>query len=131
TYIRSRLAQPYRPSRFLRALGLGLRFSYWIPFSVPVLAPAVMRSGFARRVQDIDSPGAPKHRSEQFDVDAANSLKIYRANAFGSVARVSTDHYVSVPVQLICSGRDPVIRGHGYDDEARWVPRLWRRDIKA
>jgi NAD(P)-dependent dehydrogenase (short-subunit alcohol dehydrogenase family) len=41
------------------------------------------------------------------------------------------DHYVSVPVQLIVNTKDPVVRPHGLDDVSRWVPRLWRRDIKA
>jgi NAD(P)-dependent dehydrogenase (short-subunit alcohol dehydrogenase family)/pimeloyl-ACP methyl ester carboxylesterase len=130
-FIRDRLAQPYRPIRFLRAAGLIARFSYWIPFSVPVLAPALMRAGFARRVQALDSPGAPRFRSETFDIDAANSLKVYRANTFRTGRRPRRDHYVSVPVQLICNDKDPAVRGYGFSDEARWVPRLWRRDIKA
>ena len=36
-----------------------------------------------------------------------------------------------MPVQLIVGTKDPVVRPHGFDDLARWVPRLWRRDIKA
>ena len=36
-----------------------------------------------------------------------------------------------MPVQLIVNTDDPVVRPHGFDDTARWVPRLWRRDIKA
>ncbi|MGV9803000.1 SDR family oxidoreductase [Mycobacterium sp. NPDC003449] len=130
TFVRSRLARPYRPLRFARAVNLASRFSYWIPFSVPVLAPALMRRGAARRLQAIDTPG-PKSRSENFDADAANSLKIYRANAIRSFTRVRRDHYVSVPVQLICNEDDPVVRGHGYDEESKWVSRLWRRDLKA
>jgi NAD(P)-dependent dehydrogenase (short-subunit alcohol dehydrogenase family)/pimeloyl-ACP methyl ester carboxylesterase len=133
-FVRSGLAKPYRPIRFVRALGLAARMSYWIPFSVPVLAPAVMKAGFARRVQALDTPRTPRggsYRAETFDVDAANSLKIYRANAIGSFAKVRRDHYVAVPVQVICADRDPVVRAHGYDDEARWVPRLWRREIPS
>lgn len=129
-FIRRRLARPYRPIRFARAVGLASRFSYWIPFSVPVLAPALMRAGAARRLQAVDTPGR-RYQSERLDLDAANSLKIYRANAFRSITRVRRDHYVSIPVQLICSDNDPVVRGHGYDDESNWVPRLWRRDIRA
>ncbi|HKI40527.1 MAG TPA: SDR family oxidoreductase, partial [Mycobacterium sp.] len=36
-----------------------------------------------------------------------------------------------VPVQLIVNTQDRYVRPYGYDDTARWVPRLWRRDIKA
>ncbi|MCV7225036.1 SDR family oxidoreductase [Mycolicibacterium komossense] len=133
-FIRTRLAQPYRPIRFARALALAARMSYWIPFSVPVLMPAAMRAGFARRIQAIDTPhsanGGP-YRGENFDADAANSLKIYRANAIGSITRVRRDHYVSVPVQVICADRDPVVRGYAFGDESRWVSRLWRRDINS
>jgi NAD(P)-dependent dehydrogenase (short-subunit alcohol dehydrogenase family)/pimeloyl-ACP methyl ester carboxylesterase len=130
-YIRSRLAQPYRPVKFAKAIGLASRMSYWIPFSVPGLAPAVMRAGFARRIQAIDSPGGGDYRAETFNADAANSLKIYRANAIGSITRVRRDHYVSVPVQAICADRDPVVRAAAFVDEFRWVPRLWRRDVSS
>jgi NAD(P)-dependent dehydrogenase (short-subunit alcohol dehydrogenase family)/pimeloyl-ACP methyl ester carboxylesterase len=130
-FIKDRLRQPYRPIRFVRAVGLAARLTYWIPFSIPVLAPAVMRRGFARRVQAIDSPGAPKYRGTGFDTDAANSLKIYRANSFRSTTRTRRDHYVAVPVQVICNYRDPVVRAHGYEDQHRWVPRLWLRGLKS
>lgn len=130
TFVRSRLARPYRPIRFAKAVNLASRFSYWIPFSIPVIAPALMRCGAARRLQAIDTPG-PKFQSETLDTDAANSLKIYRANSIRSFTTLRSDHYVTVPVQLICNDHDPVVRGHGYDDESRWVPMLWRRDLKA
>ncbi|EUA87793.1 alpha/beta hydrolase fold family protein [Mycobacterium ulcerans str. Harvey] len=38
---------------------------------------------------------------------------------------------IDVPVQLIVNTKDPYVRPYGYDETARWVPRLWRRDIKA
>ncbi len=129
-FVRSRLARPYRPIRFAKAVNLASRFSYWIPFSIPVIAPALMRRGAARRLQAIDTPG-PKFQSETLDTDAANSLKIYRANAIRSFTTLRSDHYVTVPVQLICNDHDPVVRGHGYDEESSWVPLLWRRDLKA
>jgi NAD(P)-dependent dehydrogenase (short-subunit alcohol dehydrogenase family) len=34
-------------------------------------------------------------------------------------------------VQLIVNTKDKYVRPYGYDETARWVPRLWRRDIKA
>ena len=129
-FLRGRLARPYRPIRFVRAVGLAARFSYWIPFSIPVIAPALMRRGVARGLQAIDTAG-PKFQSENLDIDAANSLKIYRANAIRSLTAVRRDHHVTVPVQIICNDHDPVVRGHGYDEESRWVPLLWRRDLKA
>ncbi|MGV0744571.1 SDR family oxidoreductase [Mycolicibacterium sp. XJ870] len=129
-FIFGALARPYRPVRFVRALGLASRMSYWIPFSVPVIAPALMRAGLARRLQNIDSPDGPKFRSEQFDVDAANSLKIYRA-LFRTVGRTRSDHYVSIPVQTIVGDHDPVVKQRALDDLSRWAPQLWQRNIKA
>jgi len=130
SFVRGRLARPYRPIRFAKAVNLASRFSYWIPFSVPVVAPALMRRGAARRLQAIDTAG-PKFQSETLDIDAANGLKIYRANAIRSFTTLRSDHYVTVPVQLICNDHDPVVRGHGYDEASKWVPLLWRRDLKA
>jgi NAD(P)-dependent dehydrogenase (short-subunit alcohol dehydrogenase family)/pimeloyl-ACP methyl ester carboxylesterase len=128
------LARPYRPVKFARALGLALRMYYWIPFSVPVITPALMRAGFGRRLQHAYAAGAAAdqiHYSDDLNADAANSLKIYRANAIRSITDYRRDHYVSVPVQLICCTKDPVVRPNGFDGESRWVSRLWRRDIKA
>src|SRR5690606_28652094 len=56
---------------------------------------------------------------------------IYRANFFRSAGRAVRDRYVQVPVQVIVNLDDPYVRPYVYDDTARWVPRLWRRDIKA
>ena len=58
-------------------------------------------------------------------------MKIYPANIFRSAADIARDRYVDVPVQLIVNTRDPYIRWWGFVDTPQWVPRLWRRDIKA
>jgi NAD(P)-dependent dehydrogenase (short-subunit alcohol dehydrogenase family) len=133
TLIREGLSKPYRPLRFLRALNLALRLSYWALFSIPVLAPAAMRAGLGRRLQLANARDARPDQIHYGDInaDAANSLKIYRANALRSATVVRNDHYVSVPVQLVVNTKDPVVMPYGYDDESRWVPRLWRRDIVA
>jgi len=133
-FVRDRLARPYRPIQFARALGLALRLSYWIPFSIPVITPAVMRAGLGRRLQQLNASGVPAdqiHYSDNINTDAANSLKIYRANAVHSVSDIRRDHYVTVPVQLIVNTKDHYVMPYGYDDESQWVSRLWRRDIKA
>ena len=131
--IRDGLARPYRPVRFARAVKLALRLSYWIPFSIPVLAPAAMHAGLGRRIQHAHARGAHPDQIHYGDIntDAANSLKIYRANAFRSAAMVRRDHCVGTPVQVIVNAKDPYVLPHGYDSESRWVPRLWRRDIPA
>lgn len=135
-FVFSRLARPYRPIRFVRAAALAARLSYWIPFAVPVVAPALMRAGYARRLQARDTPnpygGSRRaYQGDRFDIDAANCMKVYRARVFHTSMLPRRDHYVSVPVQVICNDRDPVVRGGGYADQHRWVPRLWRRDLAA
>ncbi|HEY7053965.1 MAG TPA: SDR family oxidoreductase [Mycobacterium sp.] len=112
TWMFDSFKRPYRLKSFLLALDQALRLSYMALFSVPLLTPGVVRAILGR--------------------DAANTLKIYRANYFRSfTGRVRRDHYVDVPVQVIVNTGDPFVRPHSYDALSRWVSRLWRRDIKA
>jgi NAD(P)-dependent dehydrogenase (short-subunit alcohol dehydrogenase family) len=76
-------------------------------------------------------PADQVHHSETYKTDAANSLKVYRANFFRSIVSARTDHFVDVPVQVIVNTKDRFIRPHVYADTHKWVPRLWRRDIHA
>jgi NAD(P)-dependent dehydrogenase (short-subunit alcohol dehydrogenase family)/pimeloyl-ACP methyl ester carboxylesterase len=135
-YIVANLKRPYRPRLFLRALSQFLSFSYMGFFAIPVVAPLVVRAflaeGLRRSLILRDRiPVKQLHHSDTYKTDAANSLKIYGANYFRSMRRTRADHYVDVPVQLIVNTRDPYVRPHVYDDTKNWVPRLWRRDIKA
>ena len=136
-YILDNLKRPHRPVAFLRAVRQVLKLAYMIAFSVPVLAPAVMRGALkpnrARRILAL-AEGIPDdriHHAESVNRDAANSLKIYRANFFHSVSHGTRDHYVGIPVQIIGHSNDPAITLGALDDESRWVPRLWRRDIRS
>jgi NAD(P)-dependent dehydrogenase (short-subunit alcohol dehydrogenase family)/pimeloyl-ACP methyl ester carboxylesterase len=135
-YIIGGLKRPYRPRRFLRALSQLLRLSYMGVFSIPALPRLAVRAfvaeGIRRSLVLRDGiPAAQLHHSETYKTDAANSLKVYAANYFPTMAGARTDHYVGVPVQLIVNTKDPYVRSHVYDDTKNWVPRLWRRDIKA
>ncbi|MBV9515557.1 MAG: SDR family oxidoreductase, partial [Mycobacteriaceae bacterium] len=132
------LKRPYRPQTFMRALSQVLRLSYMAVFSVPVLTPAIVRAvASPRRVQLALSltdwiPAGQIHHSPRLARDAANSLKVYRANYFRSFSgRVRREQVVDVPVQVVVNTRDRYVRPHIYDELARWVPRLWRRDIRA
>ncbi|MCB0950483.1 MAG: SDR family oxidoreductase [Mycobacterium sp.] len=58
-------------------------------------------------------------------------VRMFRANLANTLTGARVDHRVDTPVQLIVSVQDPYLRPYFYDDVARWVPRLWRRDIKA
>jgi len=134
-FVRDGLARPYRPRRFGRALSQAAHFSYMIGFSVPVLMPAAMRTFLARAINRwFIAPGIPaqqRHQSDTFVADATNGLKIYRANFFHALTHAERNRFVSVPVQLIVNTQDVFVRPYVYDDTARWVPRLWRRDIRA
>ncbi len=135
-YIFSGLRQPWRPRRFARSISQALRLTYMVLFSIPVLAPLLIRAAFSiRAVQRniVDNiPDEQIHQSANFARDAASSVKTYPANYFRSFSgRGQAIHVVDVPVQLIVNTRDKYVRPYGYDETARWVPRLWRRDIRA
>jgi NAD(P)-dependent dehydrogenase (short-subunit alcohol dehydrogenase family)/pimeloyl-ACP methyl ester carboxylesterase len=135
-YIFAGLRQPWRPRRFARSISQALRLSYMILFSIPVLAPLLLRAALsvpALRRNAVDNiPDEQIHHSANFASDAARSVKTYPANYFRSFSgRGQGISVVDVPVQLIVNTRDKYVRPYGYDVTARWVPRLWRRDIKA
>ncbi|GFG68134.1 putative oxidoreductase EphD [Mycobacterium kubicae] len=137
-YVFSGLRQPWRPRRFARALAQALRLSYMALFSIPVLAPLVLRLALSvpavRRNMVDNIPVEQIHHSDKLARDAAQSVKTYPANYFRTFSaswRRQGVAVVDVPVQLIVNTQDPYVRPYGYDETARWVPRLWRRDIKA
>src|SRR5690242_15203635 len=135
-FIIGSLKRPYRLRRFVQALDQMMRLSYMGLFSVPVLAPFLVRTQIAdgiRRMLAIRDgiPAERQYHSDTYRTDAANSLKVYRANYFKTMRSARTDHYVDVPVQLIVNTRDPHVRPHVYADTKNWVPRLWRRDVRA
>jgi NAD(P)-dependent dehydrogenase (short-subunit alcohol dehydrogenase family)/pimeloyl-ACP methyl ester carboxylesterase len=135
-YIFSGLRRPWRPRRFARSLSQALRLTYMVFFSIPVLAPLFLRLAMsipALRRNAVDNiPDEQIHHSDKLARDAAHSVKTYPANYFRSFSSGGREiHTVDVPVQLIVNTRDKYVRPYGYDETARWVPRLWRRDIKA
>ena len=62
-YIFDSLKRPYRPVQFVRALDRFLRLTYWYPFAVPVIAPAVFRALCASESEATCSPMACPPRS--------------------------------------------------------------------
>lgn len=137
-YIFSGLRRPWRPRTFVRAISQALRLTYMVLFSIPMLAPLVLRvalSSAAIRRNMVDNiPDDQIHHSDTLASDAAHSVKTYPANYFRSFSRERRNrgiHVTDLPVQLIVNTKDPYVRPYGYEATARWVPRLWRRDIKA
>ncbi len=134
-YVWNGLRRPWHPRRFARSISQLLRFSYMALFSIPVLAPLFLRLTLsipALRRNAVDNiPIEQIHHSENLARDAAHSVKTYPANYFRALSSRPRDHIVDVPVQLIVNTKDRYVRPYGYDEAARWVPRLWRRDIEA
>jgi NAD(P)-dependent dehydrogenase (short-subunit alcohol dehydrogenase family)/pimeloyl-ACP methyl ester carboxylesterase len=134
-YLFSGLRRPWRPRTFARAISQVLRFSYMLFFSIPVLAPLFLRLALsipALRRNVVDNiPDEQIHHSPNLARDAARSVKTYPANYFRAVSSRPREHIFDVPVQLIVNTKDKSVRPYGYDEAARWVPRLWRRDIRA
>src|ERR1700747_2922203 len=76
-YIFSGLRQPWRPRRFLRSVGQALRFSYMALFSIPGVAPLVLRLALSlapvrRNIVD-NIPDTKIHHSAKLASDAAHS----------------------------------------------------------
>ncbi|OBF55334.1 short chain dehydrogenase [Mycobacterium sp. 852002-50816_SCH5313054-b] len=134
-YIFGGLRRPWRPRRFARAVSQALRLTYMVFFSIPVLAPLFLRLALsipALRRNAVDNiPEDKIHHSAKLASDAAHSVKTYPANYFRSFSRKRELQVIDVPVQLIVNTRDKYVRPYGFDDTARWVARLWRRDIRA
>ena len=134
-YIFGGLRRPWRPRRFARSVSQALRLTYMLFFSIPVLAPLFLRLALsvpALRRNAVDNiPEDKIHHSAKLAGDAAHSVKTYPANYFRSFSRKRELQVVDVPVQLIVNTRDKYVRPYGFDDTASWVPRLWRRDIRA
>ncbi|RFD24051.1 short chain dehydrogenase [Mycobacterium uberis] len=137
-YILSGLRRPWCPRTFVRAISQLSRLIYMALFSIPVLSPIVLRialsSAAIRRTMVDNIPTDQIHHSDTLARDAVHSVKTYPANCFRSFAGIRRGKdipVVNVPVQLIVNTVDRYVRPYGYDATARWVPRLWRRDIKA
>ena len=133
-YLRDGLSSPYRPKRFARAFSQGLHFGY-MAFFRTALAPVAMRTFLAeagrRFVINAGVPPQRRHQGSTFVADAANGMKIYRANFPRALGSAPRDRRVAVPVQILVNTRDNFVRPYVFDDTPRWVSKLWRRDIRA
>lgn len=133
-YLRHGLSRPYRPQRFARAFSQALHFGYMLFFRTAP-APLVMRAFMAnllrRFVIDANLPVERRHRGATFVSDAANGMKIYRANFPRALSSAPRDGHVAVPIQLLVNTQDHFVRPYVFDDTSRWVTRLWRRDVHA
>lgn len=134
-WMRDRLSRP-TPRNVWQPFTQLLSSAYTFFFMTPGLPRAVFGLiGTERRWQRVVSimnETAPSNvkLGPTFRQDSVDGLLIYRANI---VQRILSprERRTEVPVQLIVAGRDVAVRPAGFDDENKWVRKLWRRDVPA
>ena len=130
--------RPYRPRRFLQALepvaavvlhGLCSPYPCWRRSSCASSSPMAHARADASRD---GIPAEQLHHSETYRADAVNSTEGLPRQL---LPRDSLGRGPTTTSTFPCSSSSiPRIRICGryvYDDTKNWVPRLWRRDIKA
>ncbi|RLK54502.1 SDR family oxidoreductase [Actinokineospora cianjurensis] len=130
-WTRRRLTHP-TPANLVQ-VATQLAHSWYIAaFHLPVLPALAWRTvigprwgGILRRVEGVDSTPAPT-----IGTDAANGVRLYRANMLTSAAKPAPGP-TEVPVQVVLPTRDRFVTAALAEDLERWVPRLWRRRIVA
>lgn len=106
---------------------------YIAMFQFPLLPEMVWRAGLGRlwprflsKVEGVEEPTANPHQTS----DGMLGVWLYRANMVPKLA-LPEERYAQCPVQLIVPTQDRYVGTALFDDLARWVPELYRRDIDA
>ncbi|WP_280393508.1 SDR family oxidoreductase [Nocardia brasiliensis] len=134
-WMRNRLSRP-TPRNIWQPFTQLLSSAYTFFFMTPGLPRAVFgllgTEQRWQRIVSIMNETAPSNvkLGPTFRQDSVDGLLIYRANIVQRILSPRERH-TEVPVQLIVAGRDVAVRPAGYDDENKWVRRLWRRDVPA
>ncbi|MFG1792188.1 SDR family oxidoreductase [Nocardia sp. NPDC049149] len=134
-WFRAKLSRP-TPRNVWQPFTQVLSSLYTFFFMTPVLPRAVFglvgTERLWQRVVSIMNETRPSNVTlgQTFRRDMVDGLLIYRANIVQRLLSPRERH-TEVPVQLIVAGRDIAVRPAGYDDESKWVQRLWRRDVPA
>ena len=102
-------------------------------FQLPVLAPSAWNAGldrlWPRYLQYREGVETPDDNPSQRD-DGKYGVQLYRAN-FRAKLLKPQQRRAQCPVQLIVPTQDNYVGTHLFDDLHRWVPQLYRRDIRA
>jgi NAD(P)-dependent dehydrogenase (short-subunit alcohol dehydrogenase family)/pimeloyl-ACP methyl ester carboxylesterase len=133
-WLRARLSRP-TPRNLWQPLTQALSSGYTVFSMTPGLNQVfrvVAHEKRWQRIVSIMNDTAPSNivLGPTFRRDAVDGLLIYRANILPRLL-APRERRTEVPVQLIVAGRDVAVRPAGYDDERKWVSRLWRRDVPA
>ena len=133
-WMKKRISRP-TPKNVWQPVSQLLSSSYTFPFMVPGLQK-VFGMAINEKLWKLflnvsqGTPADQVYLADTFEQDFVNGMKIYRANIIQR-SLGARERRTKVPVQLIVDTGDVAIRPAGYDDEARWTDRLWRRDLKA
>ncbi|WP_433725708.1 SDR family oxidoreductase [Nocardia sp. CA-129566] len=133
-WVRARLSRP-TPRNLWQPLTQALSSGYTVFSMTPGLDQVfrvVAHEKRWQRIVSIMNDTAPSNivLGPTFRRDAVEGLLIYRANILPRLL-APRERRTEVPVQLIVAGRDVAVRPAGYDDQHKWVSRLWRRDVPA
>ncbi len=131
-WLRERLQQK-SPRAWVQVGGQLLSSWYIGLFHTPWLPELAWRAGLAKlwpkylqRVEGVRGAKA----SASLSADGQHGVKLYRANFIRSLLQPRQRH-TEVPVQLIVPTRDRYVRPQLFEQLSRWVPKLWRREIRA
>ena len=132
SWMRDRLQQ--KSPRAWAQVGSQLLSSWYVGFfHTPLLPELLWRAGAARlwpqllrRLEGIAQPQV----SVSLAADGRHGVKLYRANFIRSLFK-PRPRPTQVPVQLIVPTLDRFVRPQLFDQLSRWVPQLWRREIRA
>ncbi len=123
-----------RKGRFVDLLRQGPRSWYIYAFHLPFARLAIRRAisrrfpDYLRRVEHV-SP-REGHPARTLASDAARGVAFYQNNVFQRM-RAPQPRRTDVPTQVVIATRDPFIAPVLYADLERWVPKLWRRYVRA
>ncbi len=134
-WMRDRLSRP-TPKNVWQPTSQLLSSLYTFFFMTPVVPRVFFRlfgnattwSRFLGLLEGVDP--AKTHFADTLTADMISGLRIYRANILQRIFN-PRERYTSVPVLLLVNTRDISVRPAGYDDTARWVESVTRRDIPS
>ena len=125
-----------RPGQIAELTGQGLRSWYIGAFHIPGLPAMARRARLAagsmaalRRIERVaPSSGYPSPTQPR---DVATGIALYRSNMSQRLRHPRPEATTDVPVQVVVATRDHFVSPALAADLDRWVPRLWRRRIRA
>lgn len=131
-WIRDRVGSPSLSARI--KVARQLLSSWYIGFfQLPVLPSAVWTAGVGRYwptfLQKREGVVEPSPNPTQ-TADGQQGVQLYRANFVNKLLHPEPRH-AACPVQLLVPTEDNYVGVQLFEDLSRWVPQLYRRDIRA